>query len=149
VPSFRALFNRLFDIIYCLFGIALILSAILKLLGPGQIVSTVKTLALSLFGLTLSSSNALVSVFMLVIFEAMLGFTILFGMKRKVVMPITYLVVLAFMVISQYLFFKSRLESCGCFGVLSKPFYPFHLGVLYFFTILFTLKLLFGSANED
>jgi hypothetical protein len=146
--SFRALFNKLFGIINFVFGIGLVLSAVLKLISPGQIISTVKALALSLFRLPLSSSSALVSIFVLVIFEAGLGFTILFGVGKKAVLPITYFVVLAFTVISQYLFFQGRLESCGCFGVLTKLFYPFHLGGLYFLTVLFTLKFLLARENE-
>ena len=121
--SFRALFNKLFGIINFVFGIGLVLSAVLKLISPGQIISTVKALALSLF-------------------------TILFGVGKKAVLPITYFVVLAFTVISQYLFFQGRLESCGCFGVLTKLFYPFHLGGLYFLTVLFTLKFLLARENE-
>lgn len=137
--------NKIF--IYLL-AIIFILSAILKMLYPDQIISTIKIMIKNIFHFEPSLFILIILLIIVTLVETLIGLSILFGINTKKLMLAAFVATVFFTLISQYLNSIGRLESCGCFGTLSSAIYPYHLVFLYIYNILFIFYFAFDFFSS-
>ena len=121
-----------------LWGIILVLSAILKIIEPTNTIATIKIVLWQPV-----AQNMIIAVLVaLILLESMLGFMLIVFRHNIISLLSTLLLNTLFILVSYKLNTMSKLSDCGCFGRLSSSFSDYHFIGLYLFTTLIMLNIL-------
>ena len=141
-------FVSIINLLLIFFACFYIFSGVLKILNPTQVLSSVELLVKKLLSFDLSLGLLLLFMSIIIIWEILLGVLFILRIKVDKVLWAFLLTNLSFTVVSHYLAYLNKLETCGCFGSFSSQFHPYHFILLYSFNVALILAIFFSKQRK-
>lgn len=131
----------------CCIGFLYVITGILKIIEPEQIIKTFDLLINMLYGINFSLKINLALIYLLAFWEVLVGASVLFRVKYDITLEAAFITNIVFTIVSHYLYHLDKLSSCGCFGVFSASLYPIHFLILYLCNVILLLAIIIHSKR--